>query len=440
MLQAWPLLQDYCRARLVTLHFLTGRITSMETSAPLPSKIVVAIHDLHPWGGQDKSNLEILYHVNKHVPLDLHSFSFVDQRAWPQAQHVAYTPSVRRPVFLKSLFYSLVAAASFKKYGSAKRRRQNQILIQSTGTASPVADVVQVQFIHKTWLGILREFNLPESEHALKNMYYSVQGAYNVLNEDLIYTRDKTYIAISHSIKKELIEHFKIPQNQIHTIYHGVNPDTFYPAAQDPKALEVRRDLRTQLGIKESDIALLHVGALNQRKGLLNSIKTLSYLKKNGITNVVLIAVGAGDKKALLNIAAREGVSDQLKIVTHSKNVRDYYWASDVFFFPSIYEPFGLVILEAMACGLPCLVSGNAGATELITNRENGLVLQNIFEPELMAQDLEPFLKDSSLREKMGQAARETALTRSWEHVADEYLSFYSGYLEGQSSNLKVRG
>jgi glycosyltransferase involved in cell wall biosynthesis len=72
------------------------------------------------------------------------------------------------------------------------------------------------------------------------------------------------------------------------------------------------------------------------------------------------------------------------------------------------------------------VVSGHAGATELITNNENGVVLQNIFDAESMGHELSPLLKDPRFRDRLGAQARETALKRRWDLVAEEYLDFYS--------------
>jgi len=388
-------------------------------------KLVVAIHDLNPWGGQDKSNLEILFHANSSVPVELHACSFVDSRAWPKFLHILYNLP-RKPIFIKSLFYSILATFRLRRYGNAKKRRSEGIVIQTTGTASPVADVVQVQFIHKTWLNILKQHSFPESENFIKNTYHSLMGIYNVLSEELFFTPEKKYVAISHAIKKELIENFDIPPQNIETIYHGVDGQHFFPYQKDIKAFETRQFVRRQLGIQDDDVALLHVGALNHRKGIFNSLKALGHLKKNGITNVHLIAVGDGDKKNLTAFAQRENIADNLKIVSHSKNVRDYYWASDIFYFPSIYEPFGLVILEAMACGMACLVSGHAGGTELIRDKENGLIIENIFNHESMAQELNTLIKDSELRKKIASGARATAEQHDWRDVAQKYVAYYT--------------
>jgi len=388
-------------------------------------KLIVAIHDLHPWGGQDKSNLEILYRANQALKMELHTFSFIDPRPWPQVTHIKYSSPLTRPAIFKLIFYSIMSFFRLLKYGSKEKRRHKKTLIQTTGTASPIADIVQVQFIHKTWNNIIKDYNVPETESAFKNLYHELLSSYNILNEERLFTNKKKYIAISHSIKKELIEHFNVHPQNIETIYHGVDLEHFYPYKTDPLALKTRNEIRLKHSIPDDAIVLLHVGALNQRKGIYNSIKTLSFLKKEGVEGVYLLAVGEGDKKELSAMALKEGVGDQFKIASHSKNVRDYYWASDIFFFPSIYEPFGLVILEAMACGLTCAISGNAGATELITNNQNGLILQNIFDPESMGHELNNLIKDSLLRESLGAQALITAQQRPWSQVAKDYLEFY---------------
>lgn len=392
---------------------------------PLPENLVIAIHDLNPWGGQDKSNLEILYALNPQIPIDLHAMSFVDQRVWPQLNHHPYSTRFNFSVFSKSVYYAWASFFKLQMYGTRRQRRQKKILIQSTGTAAVKADVIQVQYIHTSWSHILKQHSIQETESFLKNIYYAFFGFFNQLSEEFIYTPDKKYIAISHSIKKELMEEFQIPPAQIQTIYHGVNTDYFFPYKQDIKSSEIRRDIRAQLRLKDNDVALLHVGALNQRKGLFSSIKTLGHLKKHGVDNIHLIAVGAGDKKALQRAAAVAGVEKNLKIISHSKSVRDYYWASDIFFFPSIYEPFGLVILEAMACGLPSVISGTAGASELVSDREDAVIISNIFDHETMAQEILSLAKNPARREAMGSKAAQKARAHTWNIVAQNYITFY---------------
>jgi glycosyltransferase involved in cell wall biosynthesis len=293
-------------------------------------------------------------------------------------------------------------------------------LIQSTGTATFAPDIFQIQFLHKTWQTLQNNYDLEDDSNFLKSLYHQFLQTFNIWIENIIYKKNKRYIAISHSIKKELIEFFKIPAQNITTIYHGVDTEVFGP----PVTLEAqncRKKIRSELRIPEDAFVLLHTGALNQRKGVPCAIETLGFLAAQGIDHLHYVAVGAGDTRPLKKLAEQHKISDRVHFVQHSKNIRDYYWASDLFFFPTVYEPFGLVILEAMACGLACAVSPSAGASELIENKINGVLLENILDPESMAHQLSEMIKNPLALKNLSTQAVATAQNHTWVKVAEEY-------------------
>jgi UDP-glucose:(heptosyl)LPS alpha-1,3-glucosyltransferase len=386
-------------------------------------KLVVAIHDLNPWGGQDKSNLEILYHLSQQLPIEIHAYQFVDTRKWPNLTFTAYH-GLRRPLFIKALSYGIKTFFAFR---NLKKKDKSHVIIQSTGTAAWNADVFQIQFIHKTWQSLQNNYDLEEESGLLRSLYHQFLQNFNIWIENRLFNKNKKYIAISHSIKKELMEHFHIPERNIATIYHGVDTEHFKPPSTED-AISVRVRLRTELRIPNDATVLLHCGALNQRKGVPIAIETLGFLKNQGFDNIHYVAVGAGDTSYLKKSAEKQNILDQVHFIQHSKNIRDYYWMSDIFFFPTVYEPFGLVILEAMACGLPCVVSASAGGSELIVHGENGVLLENILDPEAMAQQLSEFLKNKLLQKQISTQAFATAKEHSWQRVAEEYLKFYETF------------
>lgn len=388
-------------------------------------KLIIAIHDLHPWGGQDKSNLEILYRVNQNIPMELHTYQFIDQRPWPQSHVVPYSTHFTKIFIIKQIYYLILTFFKFSILSSRKKRNNHNTYIQTTGTASAVADIVQVQFVHAAWKKVIQQFEIKSNETALKQLYQALLGQWNVLLEKIIFTNHKKYIAISHSVKKELMENFNISPENITTIYHGIDTDEFCPYSENPSGTETRLRLRQQLGILETDSVLLHVGALNDRKGVTTAIKTLGYLKKSGVANIHYIAIGSGHKPSLLELAKSENVHQQVHLLSHSKNVRDYYWASDIFFFPTVYEPFGLVVLEALSSGLCCVISTTAGGSELIEHKENGLLIKNIFDPQTMGDQLHHLMKDKDLQKKLSLGARALALKNNWDVVAKNYLDYY---------------
>jgi glycosyltransferase involved in cell wall biosynthesis len=384
----------------------------------LVRKLIIAIHDLHPWGGQDKSNLEILFGLSQKIPLEIHAYQFTDHRPWPSVTFIKYK-GLRRPMILKVLSYGLRTL-----FRLSHLRKTEKVWVQSTGTATWDPDVFQIQFLHKTWQNLQADFNLEDDAPFLKSIYHQILQLFNVWLEHRVYKKNKKYIAISHSIKKELMQNFQIPEKNIRTIYHGVDSKYFCPPTTD-EALAARERVRNELRIPKDALVLLHTGALNQRKGVPMALETIGVLKAEGFSNIHYLAVGAGDVEPLKKIAADEKISEYVHFIQHSKNIRDYYWASDLFFFPTVYEPFGLVILEAMASGLPCVVSPSAGGSELIDHEQNGLLIENILDPVSMAQQLGSLIKNPDLRKRFATAGVATAQARPWTLVSEEYFQFY---------------
>jgi len=122
-------------------------------------------------------------------------------------------------------------------------------------------------------------------------------------------------------------------------------------------------------------------------------------------------------------------VRERIIFVPHSSNLWEYYAASDIFVFPTIYEPFGLVIVEAMASGLPVITSRVAGAAALIIDGVNGLLLRASSDVNGLAAKIELLLSNAELRKTMGERARETAEKFSWDQVAQKTLEVYNTVL-----------
>ncbi len=391
------------------------------------SPIAIMIHDLNPWAGQDRSALEIAWQLNQEFPIEIHAFSIEGYNDWPAMKHIKYQTKFHKPVLFKYLNYH---------FNSWKRlKNRNNSFVQSTGTASMVSSIIQVHFVHHAWQRVTHR--LPpsrfKSTSLLKNTYQSILDLYRCQLEKYLYQPEKKYIAISHLIKKELMEFFAIPEENIEVIYHGVDSQYFHPWTEDDSASKMRDQKRRQLGIEKEDFVLLHVGQLNARKGLYKSLKVLSFLKKNGFKNVKLLAVGDGQSEKIQQMAEELKISKQLILVPHSKDVREYYWAGDCLFFPTYYEPFGLAILEAMACGLPVVTSEAAGASELINESENGLLFDAWAKPSEIANCILPLLRDPTFAKQLSWRGRQTAERQTWQLAGEKYRQFYKKLYQNKS-------
>ncbi len=132
----------------------------------------------------------------------------------------------------------------------------------------------------------------------------------------------------------------------------------------------------------------------------------------------MLLVVGSGNITDYRNLAVRFRIEDRVIFTGQTSGGWRYYAASDVYLLPSLYEPFGLSILEAMASGLPVLVSRDCGAAELIHDGVDGLLIQEPRDVTELSTKLGALLKDADLRTRLGRQARRTALKYPWDRVA----------------------
>lgn len=180
--------------------------------------------------------------------------------------------------------------------------------------------------------------------------------------------RLKKVICISNMVRQDVQRFYNVPDNKLITIYNGIDLDAFCI-----QGLETRTKVRQKLQIPEGALSYVFVGSGFKRKGLEVAIRALP-------ENAHLIVVGKDKETARFQkIAAQTGANNDQSTRVHfvgpQKDVRSYYAAADAFVFPTIYEPFGSVVLEALACGLPVITTDRCGAGELITQGVEGFVL-----------------------------------------------------------------
>jgi UDP-glucose:(heptosyl)LPS alpha-1,3-glucosyltransferase len=147
--------------------------------------------------------------------------------------------------------------------------------------------------------------------------------------------------------------------------------------------------------------------------------------------------VGPGDVRAYRRMATDVGIEGGVRFAGHRDDIWKYYAASDIFLLPTLYEAFGLVILEAMASGLPVLVSRWAGAAELIHDGIDGLLINDPTDVAEISAKLGVLLRDEGLRRRLGDNARRAALHYSWAGVARMTLEVYDRVLQLRQRRLK---
>ena len=228
--------------------------------------------------------------------------------------------------------------------------------------------------------------------------------------------------------RQDIIRHYDAPPRNVHVIPAGVNLDMFQPVDRDAA--------RVELGIKEERV-ILYVGRIEPLKGIDILLRAVPMLEYGQDLRVLVVGGNPGNDAELdrlKSLTAELGVENSVTFTgsVPQSTLPTYYSAADVFVLPSHSESFGLAPLEAMACGTPVVVSRVGGMKTFVNSGENGYLVPWRC-PESFAQRLDVLLANPELRDAMGQAARQKALSMGWDSVADRMLDYYSTHLDRNS-------
>ena len=234
-------------------------------------------------------------------------------------------------------------------------------------------------------------------------------------------------ITVSEAMKRELAGQ-GVPADKIRVCYHGVDSNFFDPDKVDEKA---RAALRERYGFVKDDIVILFVGRLEPVKGIRELFAALPGVKGEH-SRVKLLVLGAGSLEDWANEEARR--QGNITLVTDFLNAEDkrlHYAIADLCVFPSLYEPFGIVGLEAAAMGKAAVVgaAGTSGLAEIVVNpgeREPTGVHVNARDPADLAWGINLALEDIERLRLWGKNARKRACASfSWQKAAESTLAIY---------------
>jgi UDP-glucose:(heptosyl)LPS alpha-1,3-glucosyltransferase len=179
--------------------------------------------------------------------------------------------------------------------------------------------------------------------------------------------RLKAVIANSAMVAEEIVDIYGVPPERVHHVPNGVDLDRFSLRLRG----EFREPMRASLGLDNLTPVVLLVGSGYRRKGLSDAIKAVAASR----SRAHLWVVGHESHPAAFEaLAKRMGIGDRLRIFGPRVDPRPWFGAADAVVLPSLYEPFGSVVLEAIATGLPTIVSSACGAREVVEQFDRRLV------------------------------------------------------------------
>jgi starch synthase len=244
-------------------------------------------------------------------------------------------------------------------------------------------------------------------------------------------------IAVSAGMKADILRAYpSVSPERVRVIYNGIDPE-LYQASADTGVL-------ARYGIDASRPYVVFVGRITRQKGIVHLLRAARYLAPGA---GLVLCVGEADTAemgaevhALVSELerARGNVISIEKMMPREELVQ-ILSAARVFCCPSVYEPFGIVNLEAMACGVPVVASAVGGIPEIVVPEQTGYLVP--FEPDgtprqepkdpeafarALAEKLNPLLEDAVLARTLGEAGRRRVIERfSWTKVAEETVALY---------------
>ncbi len=275
-------------------------------------------------------------------------------------------------------------------------------------------------------------FNIPlvHTYHTLAFLKNCVanehEHKYRLLAERHLSFAADSIISSSSEEKRNLVGEYGISAQKIKVIYPGVNHNLFYPSKAKTAYQET--------GFSEDDKILLYVGRVEPIKGLLTIIEAFALLNKsrNPLSKKLrLIVIGGGKKGSELSSnlevkrvkAALETFGLTEKIVFLGSKVqkvlKEFYSAADVLIVPSLYESFGLVVVEALACGTPVLVSNVGKMRTIVKEGKNGFSFAP-GSPEALAKGLNVCFKKKNLLWEEAKIRQDIIDRFSWEKTGRE--------------------
>jgi len=230
---------------------------------------------------------------------------------------------------------------------------------------------------------------------------------------------DRLFIALSRMVARDFERFHGIRREQLRLVYNGVDVERFSPEHR----WKYRQVVRDELGAADDDVLLLIVAHNFRLKGVPALLAAAGRLKAEG-ARVRLAVVGGKRPHAFSRLAERLGAAGVTTFVGPVDDAVPYYAAADAYVQPTFYDPCSLVVLEALASGLPVVTSRYNGAGELIAEGVEGSIVDDPSDVDELTDRLRP-LFDAGVRARMSNAARRLALEHSFERNCRELLAVY---------------
>lgn len=357
-------------------------------------RVSIVIHDFDPNLGQGRYCHEIVRRLADRFEFHIHA------NTWKPVD----APNTHYHKVSANRFNVITTIASFLPFAELSLERVQPDLIHAQGLSSWRTDIITGHMCNGARLRHLRGAGwrsrwFAELITPFERAFYRQRRARHL-------------IAIARSLGRDVETHYGW-QGRTHVIYHGTDSVRFRPAA-DP---EERTRLQERFKVPRDRWLWIFMG--EAVKGLSGAIDQLQQFP-----NAHLLVVSRSDFTAFREQAHALGVLDRITFHGYDPLPEEAFRAADVFVYPAAYDPFGLVVTEAMASGLAVVVGVGVGASELIEDGRNGMRC-NPEDPDGIRRALIQLSQLPDNASALRTAARETVIDQSWDRCAEETHKVY---------------
>jgi glycosyltransferase involved in cell wall biosynthesis len=387
---------------------------------PRPAKPRVALvaHTIRSYGGMDRALAELITRGGRQFEFVVFASQLADElRPLVEWRRIPVPP---RPF--------PVSFASFFLLAGARLACDRFDLVCTAGAIVPNrADIAAVHHCHAGFRHVTGRLAPPGST-PIRRVNTGLLRAMALAAERWCYRPPKIRMltAVSRGLEQELAQSF--PGIPIRVVPNGVDLDRFRPTT-GPERARVRANLQ----LEEDDVAALFVGGDWPLKGLAMAIVGLAKARSSqGASRLRLWVVGKGDARRYSSLARDYGVGDAVTFFGSRTDTERFYHAADMFVLPTQYEALPLVVLEALASGLPVVATPVNGVVEIFDRGCPGILVERT--SDSVGEALARLAHDAGLRKRMGCVGRALAAEYTWERSVDAMLDVYRYLLSTNGS------
>jgi len=365
--------------------------------------VALISHDIVRGDGQGRVNVELAAHLlDAGVEVDLYADRVDTGLLEKGAAWIPVHPRAER--------VNLLRVWNFRRLANRllDERAAMYDVILACGVVIDRPHTVNVaHFVHGTWLD--SPYHPARRHTGPKAWYYKLYSRLNSRWEKEVWAQAQAIVAVSENVRQDIID-LGLPASKVQVIPNGVDVAEFSPG----------RPLRDRFGLPPTAPLALFTGDL--RSPIKNVGSILEALEQTPSLHLALAGTLAGSPYPAY--ARRLGIDGRTHFLDYQTEIPDLMRSVDFLVLPSHQDAFGLVVTEAMASGLPVVVSKQVGAACLVDS-STGFIIDPPDNVPALASAFRHLVDDLALRKEMGRAGRKRALDASWSRMGERYVDLF---------------